>query len=90
MEREHSNVIMTIIDVDVDESPVCIAEQKPIFFLPFATRHLHSTLQYFLRIQKLRDGFLVFFRLNVAALKVVKINKNAIESRRGLCSMLCT
>ena len=45
---------------------------------------------YFLRIQKLRDGFLVFFRLNVAALKVVKMNKNATESRRGLCSMLCT
>ena len=51
--------------------------------------HVTATV-YFLRIQKLRDGFLVFFRLNVAALKVVKMNKNAIESRRGLCSMLCT
>ena len=50
----------------------------------------HERCKYFLRIQKLRDGFLVFFRLNVVALKVVKVNKNAIESRRGLCSMLCT
>ena len=33
---------------------------------------------------------MVFFWLNVAAIKVVKMNKNAIESRRGLCSMLCT
>ena len=52
--------------------------------------YLHISITYFFRIQKLRDGFLVFFRLNVAALKVVKMNKDAIESRLGLCSMLCT